>query len=142
MIDVSELKDFLPHREPMVWVDQVLEANGDSGTCLVEIKEDSLYLSDSTVRQSSYIEWMAQSFGYINAYNSQKEDSKKKLEKAFLVGFEKVSFEETVPKVGDEIIIKIQLTRVIGPISYVQGIIYSKDESVKFCEAVIKLFAA
>lgn len=141
MISVTELEGFLPHRAPMVWVDFVVPSMEDSGECIVILDEEKLYFSNGEVRQSAYIEMMAQSFGFINAYREKVAGNDQMLKDAFLVGFEKVSYGDYLPKNGDKLSIQISLNRQIGPVSYINGLITNEDKSITYCGATLKLFS-
>ncbi|OUR99684.1 hypothetical protein A9Q84_01275 [Halobacteriovorax marinus] len=141
MIAVKELEGFLPHRSPMVWIDYVIPSIGDSGECVVVLDESKMYFTKGELRQSSYIELMAQSFGFINAHREQLAGRTEMLDQAFLVGFDKVFYEDAMPKVGDKLIVSVTLNRQVGPVSYINGVITNEDKSVKYCSATLKLFS-
>lgn len=142
MTPVSELADFLPHRGAMVWIDYVTAARADGGECLVKIDPKKHYFSDAGLRQTAYIEWMAQGFGFVNALYYKQNQVQKSIEKAFMVAVEKMSFAENMPVAGDEVMISVNHVRTVGPISYVEGKVYSVTSNVTYCDAVIKLFSA
>lgn len=142
MKHTSELSDYLPHRDNMVWIDYVLEADTTGGSCLVKIDPAKHYYSDEGVRQSAFIEWMAQGYGFVNAHFAKEQGMNQTLEKAFLVGVDKMTFQGKMPTSGEEIIVSVKTIRNVGPISYVEGKIYSQGTQASYCEAVIKLFSA
>lgn len=142
MNHVSNLSESLPHRDHMVWIDYVMEAHEDGGVCLVTVDPQKHYFSDSGVRQSAFIEWMAQGYGFVCAEYYAKLDVKQTLEKAFLVGVEKMNFSGKMPVAGEEILISVKKIRMVGPISYVEGKISSRKTGMVYTESVIKLFSA
>ncbi len=62
---VTELKQWLPHRPPMVWVDAVLSHSVSGGVTETAVNEDSLFLSDKAVAPIFLLEIMAQSYGFV-----------------------------------------------------------------------------
>ncbi len=142
MIPVSEFSAYLPHRDQGVWVDYVLSAKDNGGECLVKLDPTKNYFSDRGLRQTAFIEWMAQSFGFVNALHCRQNQSQQALEKAFLVAVEKMTFAEKLPVAGDDLIVSVKHVRSVGPISYVEGRVYSQKSDLTYCEAVIKLFSA
>jgi predicted hotdog family 3-hydroxylacyl-ACP dehydratase len=77
-VSTGELRAYMPHRPPMVWVNEVLETKkgerGLVGTCLVDLRIKShFHRADGTVRPSAIIEWIAQGYGYAKACQRKKE---------------------------------------------------------------------
>lgn len=142
MTPVNTLSDYLPHRDQMVWIDYVLSASEEGGECLVVCDKTKHYFSDSGVRQSAFIEWMAQGYGFVCAQYAVQISKQQTLEKAFLVGVDKMTFVDKAIRSGDQIIVSVKKQRMIGPISYVEGKVYSKKSGDVFAEAIIKLFSA
>ena len=66
-VPVQELEKRVPHRPPMVWVDEVVAVTPTHGECSVKLNKTALYMSSEGLRQSSMIEWLAQSFAYVRA---------------------------------------------------------------------------
>jgi predicted hotdog family 3-hydroxylacyl-ACP dehydratase len=141
MTPVKDLLGFLPHSDQMVWIDYVLEAHAEGGVSMVIVDEAKHYYSDVGVRQSSFIEWMAQGFGFVNAQFVKEGNLESTIKNAFLVGFNNVIFSETLPHAGEALIITTTHKRTIGPISYIDGKVESKDSGKIYCEAQLKLFS-
>jgi predicted hotdog family 3-hydroxylacyl-ACP dehydratase len=66
----AELAGALPHRPPMVWIDQVTALRADGGDCGLTLKPDGLYLGPQGLRRSSLIELIAQAYGFVCAARS------------------------------------------------------------------------
>lgn len=141
MMDVNKLTDFLPHRNEMIWIDKVISYTNKSATCLINVRKNKLYFSKGEVRQSSYIEWIAQSFGYADANRLKDLGQKRLLDNAFLVGIMNVSFSENKIMDEVEIFVDVKLLRVVGPISFIEGKVYSRATQNTYCEATIKIFS-
>ncbi len=140
-MDVGHLKDFLPHRHDMIWIDKVLTYTSKSATCLVKAQKNKLYFTNGEIRQSSYIEWIAQSFGYADANRLKDLGQKKSLHNAFLVGITNAHFSKEKIKDEMEILIDVKLLRVVGPISFIEGKVYSEMTKNIYCEATLKVFS-
>jgi predicted hotdog family 3-hydroxylacyl-ACP dehydratase len=141
MTPVSELSDFLPHSGELVWIDAVISADAEGGVSLVVVDEKKHYCDSSGVRQSSFIEWMAQGFGFVNALLAKDAPINGTIKNAFLVGFNNVTFGEVLPKAGEALLITTLHKRTIGPISYIEGTVTSRDTGLLYCEGQIKLFS-
>lgn len=141
MTPVHQLYEFLPHRDEMVWIDFVIAADAEAGSCLVVVDAKKHYAATDGVRPSAFVEWMAQSFGYASAHYARSSGSSSKVEKAFLVGLERVTFSPSVPQAGDEVVVEIKLVRKIGPVSYVEGKVSDRKSKSVYSEAMLKLFS-
>lgn len=141
MIHISEFKNILPHQGQMLWVDYIVSAREDGGECLIKLDKSKHYFSENGLRQTAYIEWMAQGFGFVSAmYHSQ--NNHQSIEKAFLVAIEKMSFSEIMPVEGDEVMVEVKHIRTVGPLSYVEGRVYLKEKDLTYCRGLLKLFSA
>lgn len=144
---VHHLENWMPHRPPMVWVDQVDRVEKDSGECSLRIQEDGLYRSLEGIRQSSLIEWVAQSFGYLSAaqvilgMRSQSQQPKQ----VFLAGLRDARFydleNEDELNPGRKITIKIEGAREIGPLTLFDGSVLTESGKLIF-QVNLKVFAA
>ncbi|MBY0415844.1 MAG: hypothetical protein K2Q18_16855 [Bdellovibrionales bacterium] len=141
MTPVSELQGFLPHSDNMVWIDYVLETSETGGSCLVVVDKNKHYANAVEVRQSSFVEWMAQGFGFVNAKVAKDSGNSQSVSKAFLVGFNNITFSDFQPIDKEELLITTHVKRVIGPISYIEGKIISRNTGTLYCEGQLKLFS-
>jgi predicted hotdog family 3-hydroxylacyl-ACP dehydratase len=142
MYKISELQGYMPHFGAMEWIDEVQEFTKDEGVCLVHSKEGKLYCDGSSVRQSSCLEFIAQSYGFIVASNIRKETGKVvMIDSAYLVGMRKVSFSSCEPQVGETLKINIIKEREIGEISFVRGSVVGQETGTVYCSATLKLYS-
>jgi len=95
-MEVRDLDRFLPHRGPMVWVDQICQWDLQGGTSLIRLDPKAHYMDHEGVRQSSVVEWIAQTYGFVRACQSQaaQEPSDAEISRAYLVSFKNLSFSE------------------------------------------------
>lgn len=137
MISTKELGGFLPHEGEMVWVDSVVSP----GVCLIKADKKKHYFSEGVVRQSAYIEWIAQAYGFSMAYEQHLLDQSHKLCSAYLVSFNKAKFSHESILDQDEIIVEVSLIKKMDEISAINGKIYSSDKGILYCEATVKVFS-
>lgn len=141
MYKVSELKGYLPHYGNMEWIDEVHEFDDVRGVCLVYINATRLYCSNNMLRQSSCIEFIAQSFGFVTAANIKKKTGLvTPVDSAFLVGITKAKFCSTLVKANEIVLIETIKEREIGQIAFVKGIVRTKSGEI-ICEATLKLYS-
>lgn len=140
-VPTSELADWLPHRPPMVWIDDVVQCDDDIGECTVRLKDDGLYFSEEGLRATSLVEFIAQSFGYISACRSRESGETRKTSKAFLVSIGSAEFgDSTQVRAGDVLRVRISNVKRIGPITLFDGQVLLASGSV-LGKASLKVYA-
>src|SRR5699024_10182991 len=116
MLDVQQIKDIIPHRYPILLVDQVLEKK--SGERVVAFKNVTAnepffegHFPDYPVRPGVLIlEALAQT-GAIAVLEMEKN----KWKIGFLAGVDKCRFKREVNP-GDQLCIEVEIIRMNGPI--------------------------
>lgn len=147
-VSTSQLTDWLPHRGTAVWVDEVISITDNGGEGLVRLNNSANY-SDGrgNIRDSSFIEWMAQSYGFICACQGLAGlvSAKEKPTKAFLVQVTDFDLSDDPSSSqiieGDWMTVRIQRTHQVGPIALVEGQVLS-SKNIVIARAKLKLFAA
>jgi len=54
------IETLLPHRAPMLWIDEILERDGDRVRCALTPRAEHLFVENGRVEPLIAIEWMAQ----------------------------------------------------------------------------------
>lgn len=144
-ISVKLFEDFLPHRPPMVWLDEIVEAEAERGCCRVRVTSDRHFFDGKNVRPSSVVEWVAQAYGYTSAYYllGMNQGQAPKIQTAYLVGIRDLAFEPTWQSVSlnSEIYIHVKRARELGPVSLVDGRV-TDSAGALFARVSLKLFAS
>src|SRR5690242_13635939 len=85
-VPVKEIEPYLPHRPPMVWIDDVLVFSEKAGECRVILKPDGHYFGLEGLRATSCLEFIAQAYGFISVCHHIyiMDPNSKPLSKAFL----------------------------------------------------------
>lgn len=144
VIPVKEIEKFLPHRLPMVWIDEVVNFAEKSGQCRLRLKADALYMDQAGLRPTSCLEFIAQAYGFISVCHHIYilDPNSKPLSKAFLASIKdaKLPDENTLKQLhpGDVITISIDGVRQMGPIVLFNGRIHK--DNLLICEAQMKVF--
>jgi hypothetical protein len=126
-IKTSEFAVWVPHRPPMVWIDEVLNASKERGECVLYPKKDALYRENGHIVPIACIEWVAQAFAYVRTCYliDGGYDAKPKSHEALLVGVKnaKFMFDEGDPEVDQagELRVVVDQFREFGPIIMVRG---------------------
>jgi hypothetical protein len=145
-IRVRDLEAWLPHRPPMVWVDDVVGVTAHDGECRVKINKDALYMGPDGIRQSSMIEWIAQSFGYIRAAQHVLGLIPMKAQPArvFLVAVKEAHYHVALNALeleeGLELVIQVGNVKEIAPIILFDGKVSTRGGLVLF-EAKIRIYS-
>lgn len=63
-ISTQLLKPFMPHRSSAIWVDEITNFQPKEGQGRVYIDPKKFYVTDSKVRASALVEFIAQTYGY------------------------------------------------------------------------------
>lgn len=59
------IEELLPHRAPMLWVDEVSWHEGDAIQCKLRVRAEHVFVKDGEVEPVVAIEWMAQTVGAL-----------------------------------------------------------------------------
>ncbi len=137
----QELLKFLPHRSPMVWIDDVGDLSESSSECFVTLKADGLYFSNARLRRTSLIEFIAQGFGYQAAARIIRAgDEPPPAGKAYLVSVSKCVMSATdTLKAGDRLRVVLENWKSIGPITLFNGKVLGPSDQ-ELCVADLKVF--
>lgn len=144
-IPVTEIANFLPHRPPMVWIDDVITYSEKAGECTLRLKADAPYMTTGDrLRPSSCLEFIAQAYGFISVCHHLfiLDPNSKPLTKAFLASLKDAVLPEAEAlaqlKVGDQLRISISGVRQMGPIVLFNGEVKCHERLV--CSAQMKVF--
>jgi len=126
-IPVKDIEKYLPHRPPMVWIDEVISFSEKAGECKVVLRADGLYMDQHGLRPTSCLEFIAQAYGFISVCHHIYilDPNSKPLSKAFLASMKDAHLPppEVLQQLrpGDELSIMISGVRQMGPIVIFNG---------------------
>ncbi|MGE4133650.1 MAG: hypothetical protein AB7F86_18580 [Bdellovibrionales bacterium] len=141
---VQEVLPLVPHRPPMVWIDEIVAVEADSGECRVRMSEDRHFWGRQGLRPSACLEFIAQAYGFCSvAYGLAQRPDKPPLKRAFLAAFKDVDFasDAAFDKVvsGEDLRVLIGGVRQIGPITMFSGRVLHKE--TELCHGQMKVFS-
>jgi predicted hotdog family 3-hydroxylacyl-ACP dehydratase len=144
-VRVADIIPYLPHRPPMVWIDEVLHFSEKSGECRVRLSAEGHYMGDlGLLRPTSCLEFIAQAYGFISVCHHIYilDPNSKPLSKAFLASMKdaKLPSDEALNSIkpGDVLTITIAGVRQMGPIVLFNGRVDCGD--LELCTAQMKVF--
>jgi len=140
-LQVSELEHLIPHRPPMVWVDEILWIKPGEGVVRVHWDKKHHYNDEHGIRLSSYIEWIAQAYAFSQALEvSQGISEKGALKKAYLVGVKNAEVFGTPNGEKDgPFDVYVKTLKELGPLSIFEGNVSNCNE-IKIASAILKVF--
>lgn len=139
-VKVAQMRAILPHRPPMVWIDDILSGTYEGGICRTTPVEESLYLSEGAFLKYTGIELVAQAFGFSRGiYELSKNASANEPARAFLVGIRTVHMAKIPARVGN-LLVETKLFRELPPLLLVDGTVRSEATGEEFMKVQLKLF--
>lgn len=147
-VATAKLADWLPHRAPMLWVDEVCSASEIGGEARVRIRKDALYMNAGELRASTVIEFIAQTFGFVSA--CQRIDHPhlvhSKIEKAFLVGVRSADVSKVADRKiwseNDSLLVRVRNFKTIGSMQILDGEVIFEATGEVLASANLKLYSA
>lgn len=139
----EELLKYLPHRPPMVWIDEVVDLTETKGFCRVVVDKNKHYCDENgSIRPSALIEWMAQAYAFSGVLReSLKPGGKQTLKKAFLAGFSKFELLDNKALQSEkEFLVEVEKTHDFAPITLISAkVLTQRGDCV--ASAALKLYA-
>lgn len=148
-IPVDRLYEWVPHRPPLVWVDEVVGVTESGGECLVRLDPTARYMgANGAIRPSSFIEWMAQAYAYVRAAQQVagvRPTASAAPKRAYLVSIASFTYQRDEVERGrgaaiGELKARVEEGRTIGPITLVDGVVTDNAGKV-WARAKLKVFA-
>ena len=136
-LNKNQIKDLLPHREPMLLIDELYDIkNLSSATAVVNVKKDSFFVQghfpeNPVMPGVLIVESFGQAAAALTAHGLDRSTYENKL--VFLMGVEKARFRN--PVVPDcKLILKIEAIRSHGRVWKYKGEAFVND--IKMADAI------
>lgn len=135
--NIINIHNFLPHREPMLMADYILELTKEKVITSFEIKEDNIFVHNNELVEAGLIENLAQTCSSIlgQSFFENPEADTKVI--GFITNVKKIEV-FALPKVGDKIISKASLISQFENICNIFCETFNQDELL--IRAEINLF--
>jgi predicted hotdog family 3-hydroxylacyl-ACP dehydratase len=106
-----DILELLPHRPPMLWIDEVLAREADEVRCKLTIRDDHLFVDENgTVEPITSIEWIAQAVAALVGVLDR--DRLRKPRPGYLIAIPEATFHVAAFAVGD--VLEIVARRIWG----------------------------
>lgn len=106
--DLINIHNFLPHREPMLMADYILELTKEKVVTSFEIKEDNIFVHNNEFAEAGLIENLAQTCSSIFGQSFFENPDADIKVIGFITNIKKIEV-FALPKTGDKIISKASL---------------------------------
>lgn len=135
--NIINIHNYLPHREPMLMVDYILELTKENVMTSFMITEDNIFVHDNEFAESGLIENMAQTCSSILGQSFFENPNADTKVIGFITNIKKIEI-FSLPKVGDKIISKASLISQYENICHIFCETFHNDELL--IRAEINLF--
>jgi len=135
---ISSRKDivqYIPQREPMVLVHQLLEFSSNDVVSAFEVEENHILVSNGFLTEAGLLENMAQTAALGKGYEFALKNEKPPLG---FIGAVKSFTIKRLPKVGAHIKTHLELKHEVLNASIVQTTVVENEEEIASCE--LKIF--
>ncbi len=101
------IEELLPHRPPMLWIDEVSWHEGDAIRCALRIR-DQVFVENGEVDPVVSIEWMAQTVGaLVGLYDRRQQQAPRP---GYLIAIPEAEFTVDRFRVGDVLVLHARRT--------------------------------
>lgn len=132
-----DIQQYLPHREPMLMVDSILEIGNEEVITTFKIKGDNVFIENEKFSEVGLIENMAQTSSATFGHTFFESENKKVKVIGFITNIKSVKIHNT-PKIGEEIISKAKLVSRFENICHISCQSFVENQMIT--EAEINLF--
>jgi 3-hydroxyacyl-[acyl-carrier-protein] dehydratase len=131
LIDTEEITQFIPHRDPFVMVDKLLEHSSEHVVSGFWIYPNNVLVTDGFFQEAGIIENMAQTVALHSGYEAVNKKLPPKV--GFIAAIKDFKLYNLVP-VGQELITTTTVTHNMGDILIIRGKSEYLGVSVASCE--------
>ena len=115
--ELASIKKLLPHREPMIMVDSLLEFMDEKAIVGFTILKDNLFVAHDEFSETGLIEHMAQAAALYNGFKNHTEEHPAK--EGFIASIKKLQIQK-LPKVDDVLKTEVSIIHEIMHMSTVK----------------------
>lgn len=131
-----DIERLVPHREPIRFIDRLLECTEDSAVAEAILKADNVLADiDGAVSSVIFIELIAQTYAAFKGYLESVRG--KPAKKGFLVAVRDLAI-TGVLAVGDRVIINVKTGTIFGAFAVIDGTVFK--DGVQLASANLKLW--
>lgn len=131
------LTELLPHREPMLLLDEIREVGEEHIVCAYTVSEDSPFVVQSRLEPVGLLETLAQAMAAFVGHQGRLAGGDT-IPMGFVVGASSVTFADTEVLAGDALVVEAWQREAVGGYGSFDGRVLREDEVV--CEGTLKVY--
>jgi|GEM_PF-3969080 len=146
-MDAQRVWKYLRHRPPMAWISEIIsfgsEENQFSGTCRIDISEDSLFLNDQgKIFGAAAVEFCAQGYGFAQSAYQVHHKVDYSPQKTYLagVGQSHTSFENWNLQKDSALLVDIKTDKISPPIIMIAGQVRGAESNEVYAQVKLTLY--
>lgn len=123
---LSNVENFIPHRQPMLFLDSLAESSEKYARAEIKINENNIFLNDEGLLDPlAGVEFIAQTAALSSAYDMLEKSGKSFF--GLLIGFRDFEFFHPL-KCGDSVSVEVKKTEEIGSFAFFEGKVSSNGK--------------
>lgn len=130
------IQNYLPHREPMLMADEILEIDENHSVTSFKIEENNIFIENGQLNEAGMIENCAQTCSTITGQNLFEDKTEKPKVIGFISNIKKVKVYE-LPKVGEVLTTKAEFISQFESICNVASSTFSGEKLLMEAEIVM-----
>jgi len=100
------IASLVPHRAPMILLDEALAFDDDGATCAVAVRAGAAFVEDGVVPAVVFMEYMAQAVAALAGYAAQKRGDT--VGSGYVVGARELNLHVASASVGDRLVVTVR----------------------------------
>lgn len=102
------IQNYLPHRAPLLMVDDIVDITSETAETIFRIKEDNVFLDNAKLAETGLLENLAQTCSCIFGQSFFSNPDKKTKVIGFITNIKKIEVYD-LPKIGQQILSRAKL---------------------------------
>lgn len=131
------ITDLVPHRPPMLLVDEVVSREGQKVVCRTTIRPDTMFVEDGSIPALVAIELFAQSAAVLTSLLAVQTGVA--IDSGALLGTREITLHTDRFEVGDVLEVHVEQTMAMGMMAHVDCALYRGDE--RLAEGSVQVMA-
>ena len=135
LVDIEQVTQFIPHRDPFIMVDNLLEYSPEKVVSSFEIRPDNILVTDGYFQETGIIENIAQTVALRSGYEAIQNNLAPKV--GFIAAIKDFHLHNLVP-VGQELITTTEVKLNLESVIIISG--YSEYLGIPVASCEMRLF--
>ncbi len=138
LVSGNQILELIPHRPPMVMVDQLLDCDNQYARSTFVIAKENIFVKNGYFTEPGMIENMAQTSALMTGWLTVKSDLIEQKAQLGVIGAVKDLIVYFLPKISSELTTEIKVLYTVANATVVKGMVKVNDKLA--CEGEMKIF--